>query len=136
MITMNMKIIWLIASITIFGTGVAQAQDQSAGDEEEQTTIRLMGAADAELPDAVVKEIVLPENAADEAALNAADGLLKAEERHDRRENGLSTADEARDNASDMADDALDNVENRGRADDLPDGVPGRPEMPELPEVH
>jgi hypothetical protein len=132
---MNRKFVWLIASITMFGTGAALAQDEGAGDEEEQATIRLMGAADAELPDAVVKEIVLPENAADEAALNAADGLLKADERQDRRENGLVTADEARDNAADMADDALNNVENRGRADDLPDNVPGRPEMPEVPEV-
>lgn len=132
---MNRKFVWLIASIAMFGAAIALAQDEGAGDEEEQTTIRLMGAADAELPDAVVKEIVLPENAADEAALNAADGLLKAEERHDRRENGLATADAARDNASDMADDALDNVENRGRAENLPDGVPGRPEMPDVPDV-
>lgn len=130
---MNRKHTLLWTAFLLLGFSGAWAQDDgTAGDAD--VTIRLMGAHEAELPNAVTKEIVLPGDADDEAALNAAEGLAKADERHERRENGLSIADEARENAADMAGDALDNVEDRGRAEDLPVDVPGRPDRPDVPQ--
>ena len=127
---MNRKFVWVMTTVALLATAGAWAQDD--GDDDDATTMRLMGAAEADLPDAVTKEIVLPESAADQAAMKAADGLLKAEERQERREHGLETADDARDNASDAADDALDSVEDRGRSHDLPDQVPDHPDRSDV----
>ena len=129
---MNRKFTLLWTALLLLVFSGAWAQDDGT-DGDADATIRLMGAAEAELPDAVTKEIILPEDADDEAALNAAEGLMKADERHALRENGLTIADEALENAADMAGEASDNIENRGRAEDLPVDVPGRPDVPDVP---
>lgn len=100
---------------------VAWAQDDDSGDAE--ATIRLMGAADAELPDAVTKEISLPEGLAEDSAAvdTIAKGLEKANANRTRREEGLNRADEARENSADIAEEAQQNRESRGRSDDRPE---------------
>lgn len=116
---------------------VVLAQEDDIGAEEAaESTIRLMGAAEAELPDAVTKEIMLPpavvENTA--AVENAQRGLQRAQENRERRENGLSRADQAREHGAEMADEARQNRENRGRFDDRPD-PPERPDPPNRPDT-
>ena len=124
---MNKKFIWTGTALLILSCS-ASAQDDTA-----DTTIRLMGAADAELPGAVTKEIALPESVpVDSAAVeNAAKGLATADERRARREDGLAKADAASERGAEMSDDALENRENLGRSeenrqDDPPDN-PGPP---------
>jgi hypothetical protein len=123
-----MKTMKLIVTLTmlLFSSGSVMAED---GDAE--ATIRLMGNAEMELPEAVTKEITLPEHllAADDqvrAVEKAEKGLEKANERLERRENGLSNADEARERGAEMKEKAQENRENRGRSDDRPD-PPGQP---------
>jgi len=103
---------------------------------DAETTIRLMGAAEAELPDAVTREIALPESApVDTAAVEkAASGLATANEKQARRENGLETADAAKDRGAEMADNASENRENRGRSEDnRQNDPPGPPDNPGRP---
>lgn len=133
---MNSKIagIWTVALLLCCGSAWAQ----SDGDEDEaEITIRLMGTADAELPDAVTDQIALPESLREDSAAveNAQFGIDTANENRQRREEGLTTADEARERAAEMAEEAQENRENRGRADDLPEtpDVPGPPDVPEPP---
>lgn len=124
----------VLASITGFllsFSGV-QAQDPDDG-EEVESTIRLMGEAEAELPDAVTKVISLPAAVAeDSAAVKAAaknlKGLEKANDRLKQRQSGLSKADDARDRGAEMANEARDSRENRGRSEDHPD--PPKPPGP------
>ncbi len=124
---MNIKKMTICCTALLLSANVAWAED---GDEAE-STIRLMGAAEAELPEAVTKEITLPAAVAEDSAAveNAARGLDKANENRQRREEGLSKADEARERGSDMADEAHDNRENRGRSEDRPE-PPGNPGPP------
>ena len=119
----------LIGTIALLMSfGGAWAQDN---DEDAEATIRLMGAAEAELPDAVTKEISLPDSVAEDSAAveNAARGLETANENRMRREEGLTTADEAREHGAEMAEEAMENRENRGRSGDRPD----TPEPPTPP---
>ena len=124
-----MKIEKLIICCTalLLSANVAWALD---GDEAD-STIRLMGAADAELPDAVTKEITLPEAIAEDSAAadNATRGLDKANENRQRREDGPAQADEARQRNADMAVEAQNSRETRGRSEDRPEppADPGRP---------
>jgi len=132
---MNRKfaLIWFVALIV--GCSSAWAQDEVSGDEAE-TTIRLMGVAEAELPDAVTKNITLPAALSEDSAAveNAQTGLDTANENRARREDGLATADEASQRGAEMAEDALENRENRGRSEDnVPDGTPGAPDNPGPP---
>jgi hypothetical protein len=102
---------------------IVHAQDvDSDAEDPAETTIRLMGVAEAELPEAVTREITLPPAAIENSAAveNAEHGLATAKENRDRRENGLSSADEARERGEAMADEAAQNRENRGRSDDRP----------------
>jgi hypothetical protein len=127
---MNRKTM-LVGTIVLLGSyGSAWTQD-TGGDEDAEATIRLMGAAEAELPDAVTKEISLPESKTEDSAdvENPAQVLETANKNRLRREEGLTTADEARERGAEMAKDAMENRENRGRSDDLPD----RPDVPEPP---
>ena len=111
----------------LLSANVAWALD---GDEAE-STIRLMGAAEAELPEAVTKEITLPEAVAEDSAAvdKAAREMETANENRQRREEGLAQADEARERGTNMAGEAQDNRENRGRSEDRPEPPvdPGRP---------
>jgi len=128
---MDRKFIWTWIVVLTFSFGSALAQDEDA-----ETTIRLMGAAEAELPDAVTKEIALPESVpVDTAAVdNAAKGLATANENRARRENGLATADAASERGAEMADDASENRENRGRSEEhRPDDPPDPPDNPGRP---
>lgn len=124
---MNIKKMIICCTALLLGANVAWALD---GDEAE-STIRLMGAAEAELPDAVTKEITLPEAASeDSAAVDNTERKMKtANENRQRRENGLAQADEARERGANRANEAQDNRENRGRSEDRPEPPddPGRP---------
>ena len=113
----------LLAGLLMTGADEARAQDDA------ETTIRLMGAAEATRPEAVTRDIPLPFNAA--VDYEAVRGMAKAAERHERRENGLNTADKAKENAANMADEARSNRENRGRSDDIPGPPEDRPGPPE-----
>lgn len=95
----------------------------TADDDAAESTIRLMGAAEAELPEAVTKEITLPAADTEDLAAveKAANGLQTANENRERRETGLSQADEARQRGAEMADEAQDNRESRGRSEDRPE---------------
>lgn len=128
---MNRKFALLGATTLLLSFSNAWTQETEGG-EEAESTIRLMGAADAELPDAVIKEIKLPDAMSEDLAAveNAARGLETPNENRMRREEGLSTADDARERGAEMADDAMENRENRGRSDDRPDP----PDLPEQPD--
>lgn len=117
------------------GTSVVYAEEDDAnGDDPAEATIRLMSQVEAELPEAVTKEISLPPAALENptAVENAARGLERAQENRERRENGLSRADEARENGAERAEEARQNRENRGRFEDRP-GPPDRPDPPAGP---
>lgn len=127
----GLSILCLLLSASVV---LAEEEDASAADPAE-ATIRLMGAVEAELPEVVTNEIMLPPAAAENSAAveNAARGLQKAQENRDRRENRLSRADEAREHGADMAEEARQNRENRGRFEDRPT-PPDRPERPDPPQ--
>jgi hypothetical protein len=129
---MNRKIVWISAATVLLACGSAWAQE-----DEAETTIRLMGAQEAELPEAVTAEIALPDAASEdaEAVENAQFGLDTANENRERREAGLATADQARERGAEMAEEAQQNRETRGRSQDLPEPpeVPGPPEIPQPP---
>jgi len=132
---MNRKFAWACVVALTIGYSSAWAQDEVSGDEAE-TTIRLMGVAEAELPDAVTNNITLPASLSEDSAAveNAQTGLDTANENRARREGGLATADEASQRGAEMAEDALENRENRGRSEDnVPDGTPGAPDNPGPP---
>jgi hypothetical protein len=131
---MNIRKMIIGCTALLLGANVAWALD---GDEAE-STIRLMGAADAELPEAVTKVITLPaavavDTEAVESAVQAR-GLATANDKRQRqrRKNGLLQTDEARERSSNMADEAHANRENRGRSGDRPD--PGPPDDPGRPD--
>lgn len=125
---MNSKYILIGATTLLLSFGTAWAQDS---EDDAEATIRLMGAADAELPDAVTREISLPDAVGEDSAAvdNAAQGLATANDNRLRREEGLTKADEARENGAEMAEEAMDNRESRGRSEELPE----RPDTPQPP---
>lgn len=120
-------------TVTIFGallflcSNPAWTQEE-AGDDPTTATIRLMSNAEADLPDAVIKEIKLPENLAEdsEAAKNAARGLATANQNRLEGNQGLEQAEEAQQRGAEMAETAQENRENQGRSDERPD-PPDRP---------
>lgn len=130
---MNTKLAWLwIAALFLCMGDGALAQDDD-NDDEAETTIRLMSDAEAELPGAVTADIALPESIPEDAAAveQARSGIDTANDNRQRREEGLATAEEARERGAEMAEEALENRENRGRSDERPD----RPEVPDRPDV-
>ena len=132
-IFLGLGILCLLLSASVV---LAQEDDASAEDPAE-ATIRLMGAAEAEVPEAVTKEITLPPAAIENPAAveNSARGLQKARANREGRENGLSRADEAREHGAEMAEEARKNRENRGRFEDrpTPPDPPGPPDPPQGP---
>jgi hypothetical protein len=120
----------------LLSASVVLAQDDEVDEPDPaESTIRLMGTAEADLPGAVTREIRLPPAAKENSAAveNAQRGLGNARENRDRgRERGLSQADQARDRGAEMAEEARQNRENRGRFEDRPT-PPERPE-PDRPE--
>ena len=122
-------------NFALIGIAVLLMSGSGAWAEEHETTIRLMGAADDELPFVVTKEISLPDalsvNSA--AVVNAASGLKTANENRMRRlETGLSTAEAARDSVAEMADAAAESRDNNDRSGGRSD-PPERPDMPGPP---
>ncbi len=117
---MNVKNYSVLAAALLLAASPAWSADD--GDDRAESTIRLMATAEAELPDAVTKEITLPAAVAEDSAAveNAARGLGTAKENRQRREDGLTQADEARERGAEMAGEAQDNRENRGRSEDRP----------------
>ena len=110
----------------------------AADDDVAEATIRLMGTAEAELPDAVTKKISLPDHLLVEGEDQVA-AVEKAKNGHDRvnarRENkttGQERAEEVRQQGKEMAENAKEARENRGRSEDRPDR-PGRPDDPGRP---
>jgi hypothetical protein len=137
---MKTKITVLIFSLVLmFSMGIVLAEETDEPDEME-ATMRLMGNAEAELPDAVIKVIELPKHLRDEdsskynptAVEASAKGLLTANENRSKHDDEPQQANDARDNAADMAGDAHDNRETRGRSGERPD-PPGRPDNPGPP---
>jgi len=132
-LSLGMAIVCLLLSGSI-----VFAQEEDADDPAE-STIRLMGIAEAELPEAVTKEIMLPPAAIENstAVEKAKRGSQTAQENRERRETGLSRADEAREHGAEMAEEARKNRENRGRFEDPPgppDDRPGPPDNPGPPD--
>jgi len=125
---MNIRKLIICCTALLLGANVAWALD---GDEAE-STIRLMDAAEAELPEAVTKEITLPEAASEDSAAvtNTEREMKTANKNRQRRKEGLLQADEARERSSNMANEAQDNRESRGRSGDRPEPPvdPGRPD--------
>jgi len=124
---MKMKTILAVTTALILTSGVSWSAD---GDEAE-STIRLMGAAEANLPEAVTKNITLPAAVAEDTAAveKAVSGLANADENKQRREKGLSQADDARERGAEITDEAQDNRESRGRSEDRPE-PPNNPGPP------
>ena len=119
----NFKI--LMALAVVLATSQAFAQDAD-GDDEMEATMRLMGKAEAELPYAVIKEIKLPESLLlrdpeSPALEHSANGMENAHKRLLRREEGLTKADEARQQSAEMSEQAKENQENHGRSEDRPE---------------
>jgi hypothetical protein len=124
----------LLAMCLSAGTAVAQDGD------DPETTIRLMGVAEATLPDVVMNEITLPDSAKPNAA---AVDKLEAALAHAGPGNlpEQSNAEEALERAKATVQEAHDNREDRGRGNDMPgrpDDLPGgppedRPGPPETP---
>jgi hypothetical protein len=120
------------AAVLLMGVSAGAWADDDDGAE---ATIRLMGTAEAERPDAVTKTITLPAHLMVEgddqvATVDKAKGHDKANERLDKREKGLSQADAAREKGAEMSEKAKENREARGRADERP----GRPDNPGQPD--
>ena len=117
----------------IFATTVLLVSGTGWAADDAEATIRLMGVAEAELPDAVTKQITLPAHllleTEDQVATvdKAEKGLAKANERHARREQDQDQAAEAREHAAEMQEKAKNNREQRGRSKD------DRPTPPEPP---
>jgi hypothetical protein len=122
--------IFLAAIMLLINPNIGFAQDD-ADTGEAESTIRLMGPAEAELPEAVTNEISLPAALADDSAAveNAEKGMATANENRERREEGLSIADEARGRSQEMVEEAEQNRENRGRSEDQPE-PPNKPGPP------
>jgi hypothetical protein len=122
--TMKRKLVLISTAGLLLGFSSAWAQEEDA-----EATMRLMGHADAELPDAVTRDIALPDSVPEDSAAmaNAQRGLDQANESRARREVGLAIAEEARERGADMAHEAMQNRETRGRSRDLPQ----RPDVPE-----
>ena len=121
-------------------TAAALLLFSSAGwtaDDDAEATIRLMGAAEADLPDAVTKQITIPtdlmqasEEAQQRAVEKSAKGLENANERVERREKNRLHADDARERSAEMSEKATEIRENKGRAEDRPEPPKGPPGAP------
>ena len=133
-IAFGRRLLTLGSLCILLGANVALAQDANSDDPAE-STIRLMGQAEATLPDAVTKDIKLPPAmSVDEKAVEKASrGQARANANREGRQQGLEKADEAREKGNDIAEQAKQNRENRGRFDSppgRPDAPPGPPERP------
>ena len=127
------KLTLILATTALLASGGGWAADDA------EATIRLMGKAEAELPDAVTREITLPEHLLvtdpeDQVAAveKAEKGLGKANERAEHNNKGQDQAAAARERNAEMQEKAKENRENRGRSEDHPEppDPQGPPEAP------
>ena len=118
-------------------TAAALLLFSSAGwtaDDDSEATIRLMGAAEADEPTVVTKELAIPQHlmqasqeAQERAIKNSEDGLKNAAERGEKKgfekagNPGRGRAEEALERNSEMNEKAKENRENKGRSEDRPD---------------
>lgn len=125
---MNMKPYKILVAVSILLVAVPAWAQEDGNDDPTRATIRLMGDAEATLPDAVFKEIKIPESLREDSAAAdaAAKGLETANQNRLEGNQGSARSEAAREKASDMADAAKENRENRGRSGD-------RPEPPDPP---
>ena len=124
------KLTLIFATTTLLASGSGWTADDA------EATIRLMGKAEAELPDAVTRQISLPEHLLaakpeDQVAAveKAENGLAKANERNSHPDQGQGQAAEARTRGAEMQEKAKENRENKGRSEDHPtppETPPGR----------
>jgi len=105
-------------------------------EDETEVTIRLMGAADAELPQAAIHSVVLPGDMTENTkAVEHAQSIEKAQFGLDTASNPPSNRDEAQEKAfearskgAEMSEAAQESQENRGRSDERPEPpAPGSP---------
>ena len=103
--------------VTAFALILALTGSQSwaDGDTDAESTIRLMGNAEAALPDAVTKEITLPAHLLGEDTEDQKTAVKKAEK-------GLAKANEreARERGAEMSEKAKGKREERGRSESHP----------------
>jgi hypothetical protein len=127
------KLTLILATTALLASGGGWAADDA------EATIRLMGKAEAELPDAVTREIALPEHLLvtdreDQVAAveKAEKGLAKADERNVNRDQGQDQAAAARERNAEMQEKAKEDRENRGRSEGHPEppDPQGPPETP------
>lgn len=132
---------WIVAvaaGYLVLGAPVhAQDANDSGTDADSlDVTITLLPEG-ATQPDAVMKTIALPKKLSDTAASHNAtqQGLEKANQRQDRRAQGLATAEEARAQGSafgqEMRQQAAEQRENAERG--KPSDTPGNGPSPSLP---
>lgn len=134
---MKTGIVLAIGALLALHDGSAAAQAPSPQDADGDTlelTMTLLPEG-ATQPDAVTKVIELPPAAAngeEESGADAAQGLDRANEARERRNDGLGRAAEAREEGRafgrEMREQAQENRENNGRAE--PPEPPGRPDLP------
>ena len=126
-------------NFALIGIAVSLMSSSGAWAGGHDTTIRLMGPANAELPEAVTNEISLPAAlsvnsvAGDKAVagVKAKDGLDTANENRMKRR--LETAELARDSAAEMVYGAAQSRDNNDRSGGRSD-PPERPDTPGPPE--
>jgi hypothetical protein len=124
----NLIILTSAALLLLSGTGVVWADDGA------EATIRLMGKSDDELPQAVTKELKLPEHLLEVSADEQVKAVEKATQklndaqahRDEGRAKGQNQAAESRGRGQEMAEQAKQDRENHGRSED----PPGPPENP------
>jgi len=128
---MNIRTAIWTGTALLLVSGTAWTQD-----DETEVTIRLMGAAEAELPEAVLHSVVLPgdmslnTNAVEkaQAAEKAQFGLDTASNPPSNRDEAMERAAEARSKGAEMSEAAQENREMRGRSEEHPDPPdPGGP---------
>jgi len=131
------KIVLIPAAVALMGVS---ADAWASDDDGTEATIRLMGTAEAEMPDAVTKQISLPDHLLLDVndqitTVDRAKGHGKANERleNEKRNAGLSKATAAREQGAEMSEKAKEARENQGRANDERPDPPNRPEDPTPP---
>lgn len=124
-----------IITVAGLGLGADWTFAQDAPDEDLEITMTLM-PEDGDLPDAVTRELTLP--VFPEGDENA-DDPIPSQQGVDNSANGLTTANQAREEgrefgreAAAAAQDNRENLGRGGRPEDLPFGVPD--DLPELPD--
>jgi len=116
------KMTLILATTALLASGSGWTADDA------EATIRLTGKAEAELPDAVTRQITLPEHLLaakpeDQVAAveKAENGLAKANERNSSPVQGQDQAAEARTRGAEMQEKAKETRENKGRSEDHPE---------------